>query len=128
MKIMNNIRTLGCALLCVPAFWSVEAMAATLTDLNFSTAPGDVTQLELVFDSTPPEVSGYTIEKPARIALDLPGVDSALSTKRHDIGNGNARSATVVEAKDRSRLVINLNQLVGYTTAVQGNRLFVRIG
>ena len=128
MKIMNNIRTLARALVCVTAFGPLAAVAATLTDLNFSTAPGDVTQLELVFDSTPPEVSGYTIEKPARIALDLPGVDSALSAKRHDIGNGNARSATVVEAKDRSRLVINLNQLVGYTTTVQGNRLFVRIG
>ena len=92
MKIMNNIRTLGRAFVCVSALCSFEVMAATLTDLNFSTAPGDVTQLELVFDSTPPEVSGYTIEKPARIALDLPGVDSALGTKRHNIGNGNARS------------------------------------
>lgn len=128
MKIMNNIRTLGRVFVCVSALCSFEVMAATLTDLNFSTAPGDVTQLELVFDSTPPEVSGYTIEKPARIALDLPGVDSALGTKRHNIGNGNARSATVVEAKDRSRLVINLNELVDYTTSVQGNRLFVRIG
>ena len=128
MKIMNHIRTAGRFVVCATAFLSAQAMSATLTDLNFSTAPGDVTQLELVFDSTPPEVSGYTIEKPARIALDLPGVDSALKTKRHDIGNGNARSATVVEAKDRSRLVINLNQLVGYTTSVQGNRLFVRIG
>ncbi|WP_369986341.1 type IV pilus secretin PilQ [Thalassolituus sp.] len=128
MKIMNHIRTAGRLVVCATAFLSAQAMSATLTDLNFSTAPGDVTQLELVFDSTPPEVSGYTIEKPARIALDLPGVDSALKTKRHAIGNGNARSATVVEAKDRSRLVINLNQLVGYTTTVQGNRLFVRIG
>jgi type IV pilus assembly protein PilQ len=107
---------------------AANVSAVTLTDLNFSTAAGDVTELELVFDGTPPEVSGYTIEKPARIALDMPGVESALQSKRHDIGNGNARSATVVEAKDRARLVINLNQLVNYTTSVEGNRLLVRVG
>ena len=128
MKLINSIRVAGRALVCATAFLSVDALAATLTDLNFSTAAGDVTQLELVFDSTPPDVSGYTIEKPARIALDMPGVDSALTNKRHNIGNGNARSATVVEAKDRARLVVNLNQLVPYSTEVQGNSLFVRIG
>lgn len=128
MIMLKHIRTAGRLVVWATAFLSAQAMSATLTNLNFSTAPGDVTQLELVFDSTPPEVSGYTIEKPARIALDLPGVDSALKTKRHEIGSGNARSATVVEAKDRSRLVINLNQLVSYTTTTQGNRLFVRIG
>ena len=82
MKIMNNISTLARAFVCVTAIWSVEAVSATLTDLNFSTAPGDVTQLELVFDSAPPEVSGYTIEKPARIALDGDENDSrAVRTK-----------------------------------------------
>ena len=125
MKFITNFRALAVSLVlgCVS---SVQAL--TLTDLSFSTAAGDVTELALTFDGAPPEVSGYTIEKPARIALDLPGVDSALATKRHEIGNGNARSATVVEAKDRARLVVSLNQLVGYTTTVSGNTLYVRIG
>src|SRR5690554_1515933 len=58
----------------------------------------------------------------------MPGTHSALTTKRHDIGLGNARSATLVSAKDRSRLVINLSRAVGYTTHVSGNTLVLRIG
>lgn len=102
--------------------------AATLNEMNFSSLPGDITEIRMEFDGTPPQVSGYTIEKPARIAIDLPGVVSALKSKRHEIGLGNARSATLVSTKDRSRLVVNLSHLVGYSTKVEGNTLLLRIG
>lgn len=122
---LNMIRSLlgAVALLAVST-----AHAVSLTGFNYSTAPGDVVEIELGFDGTPPEVSGYTIEKPARIALDLPGVQSELSSKRHELGNGNARNATVVEAKDRTRVVISLINLANYTTTTRGNKVYVRIG
>lgn len=122
---LNMIRSLlgAVALLAVSA-----AHAVSLTGFNYSTAPGDVVEIELGFDGTPPEVSGYTIEKPARIALDLPGVQSELGSKRHELGNGNARNATVVEAKDRTRVVISLINLANYTTTTRGNKVYVRIG
>lgn len=105
-----------------------KAFALSITDINFSSLSGDVTEVRLDFDGQPPEITGYTIEKPARIAIDLPDTQSALTTKRHDIGMGNTRSATLVSAKDRSRLVINLTKAVGYTTKVSGNTLILRIG
>lgn len=107
---------------------SLPAAALTLTDISFSSLPGDVTEVHLKFDGTPPKVSGYTIEQPARIAIDMPGTASALQTKRHEIGTGNARNATIVTTKDRSRLVINLSRAVGYSTAVDGNTVIVRVG
>lgn len=105
-----------------------KAFALSITDINFSSLQGDVTEVRLDFDGQPPEITGYTIEKPARIAIDLPDTQSALATKRHEIGMGNTRSATLVSAKDRSRLVINLTKAVGYTTKVSGNTLVLRIG
>lgn len=107
---------------------SLPAAALTLTDMSFSSLPGDVTEVHLKFDSTPPKISGYTIEQPARIAIDMPGTASALQAKRHEIGTGNARSATIVTTKDRSRLVINLSRAVGYSTVVDGNTVIVRVG
>lgn len=109
-------------------FMVSKAFALSITDINFSSLSGDVTEVRLDFDGQPPEITGYTIEKPARIAIDLPNTQSALTTKRHDIGLGNTRSATLVSAKDRSRLVINLTRAVGYTTQVSGNTLILRIG
>jgi type IV pilus assembly protein PilQ len=128
MKNYSGLRFLIRSLALGLTFTATNVFAVTLTDFKSASSAGDVTEIELVFDGAPPEISGYTIEKPARIALDLPGVTSDLKSKRHELGNGNARSAMVVEAKDRARIVINLNQLVGYTTQVQGNKLFVRVG
>jgi type IV pilus assembly protein PilQ len=128
MKNYRGLRFLIRSLALGLTLTATNVFAVTLTDFKSASSAGDVTEIELVFDGTPPEISGYTIEKPARIALDLPGVTSDLKSKRHELGTGNARSAMVVEAKDRARVVINLNQLVGYTTQVQGNKLFVRVG
>src|SRR5690606_32155614 len=44
------------------------------------------------------------------------------------LGTGNARSITVVEAKDRTRLIVNMIQLQGYETEVQGNDLVLVLG
>ncbi|WP_447801791.1 type IV pilus secretin PilQ [Pseudomonas serbica] len=110
------------------ALLSPMVQAATLKALDVAALPGDRVELKLVFDEPPPAPRGYTTESPARIALDLPGVVSQLASKTRDLGNGNARSATVVEAKDRARLIINLNQLSPYDFRVEGNNLFVVVG
>lgn len=105
-----------------------SATAATLKDMSYATLPGNRLEVKLQFDGTPPEVKGYSIEKPARIALDLMGATSGLSSKYHNLGTGNARNITVVEAKDRTRLIVNLVQLQGYSTEVDGNTLLLVLG
>ncbi len=124
---MNRIfSTLGLSLWI--ALMSPMVQAATLDALDVATLPGDRIELKLTFDGPPPAPHGYTTESPARIALDLPGVVSKLASKNRDLGGGNARSATVVEAKDRTRLIINLTQLTPYSSRVEGNNLFVVVG
>jgi type IV pilus assembly protein PilQ len=107
---------------------SMQSYASDLVDIKFTALPGDVTRMELIFDGTPPEAGGYTIEKPARISLDLPGVNSKLKTKYHKIGFGNARTATVVNAKDRARVIVSLGELVPYSIESSSDRLFVSMG
>jgi type IV pilus assembly protein PilQ len=107
---------------------SSQCLAANLVDIKFSALPGDVTQMELIFDGQPPTPGGYTIEKPARISLDLPGTNSQLDSKYHKIGFGNARTATVVSANERARVIVSLAQLVPYTVEAQSDRLVVLMG
>lgn len=99
-----------------------------LKDIRFSSLPGDVTEIEMDFSGIPPTISGYTIDKPARIAVDLPGVSSVLTSKRYQIGQGNARTAMIVSTNDRTRLVVNLTRMVDYTSRVEGQTLVLRIG
>lgn len=110
------------------ALLSPMVQAASLKTLDVAALPGDRIELKLSFDGPPPQPKGYTTDSPARIALDLPGVASQLASKTRDLGSGNARTATVVEANDRTRLIINLTQLTPYTSRVEGNNLFVVVG
>ncbi|MCS3469493.1 type IV pilus assembly protein PilQ [Pseudomonas sp. JUb42] len=110
------------------AMISPVTQAASLKALDVASLPGDRVELKLTFDTPVPEPRGYTTAQPARIALDLPGVVSQLASKTRDLGAGNAHSVTVVEAKDRTRVIVNLTTLAPYTTRVEGNRLFVVVG
>ncbi len=124
---MNRIfSTLGFSLWI--ALVSPMVMAASLKALDVAALPGDRVELKLSFDGPPPQPKGYTTESPARIALDLPGVTSQLASRNLDLGSGNARTATVAEAKDRTRLIVSLTQLSAYSTRVEGNNLFVVVG
>jgi type IV pilus assembly protein PilQ len=105
-----------------------SANAARMSDIEFSALPGDKTEIRMTFDDRPPMPAGYTIEQPARIALDLVGVTSGLDSKYHSLGTGNARSVTVVESGDRTRIIVSLGELVAYSTRIEGNSLYVLVG
>ncbi|MDX9874056.1 MAG: type IV pilus secretin PilQ family protein [Spongiibacteraceae bacterium] len=102
--------------------------AASLMDLEFHSLPGGAFEAKLVFDEPPPQPQGYSIERPARIALDFPGVTSKLASRRHTLGYENASSAVVIDADGRTRMVLNLVQLAPYSTRIEGNNLFVQVG
>ena len=104
------------------------ANAVTLEDVSFSSLPGERLEVTLQFDGAPPEPSGYTIERPARIAVDLRDTISGLDSRSVPLGSGNAQSMTVVETKDRTRLIFNLVELVPYDTVRSGNSLVMTIG
>ena len=106
----------------------LTAWAATMEAIEFSSLPGDRTEIRMQFDGTPPNPNGYTIEQPARIVLDLPGVVSGLEQKHHSLGIGNARKVSIVSTKDRTRAIVNLTRLVAYETSVSGNTLIMMVG
>ncbi|AVX11805.1 Type IV pilus biogenesis and competence protein pilQ precursor [Streptococcus pneumoniae] len=122
----TTLSRLGVSLLAV--FISPALLAANLNALDVAALPGDRVELKLAFDEPVASPRGYTLDQPARIALDLPGVSNNLGAKNRELGVGNARSVTVVEAQGRTRLIVNLTALVPYSTRVDGNNLFVVLG
>jgi type IV pilus assembly protein PilQ len=122
----TTLSRLGVTLLAV--FISPALLAANLNALDVAALPGDRVELKLAFDEPVASPRGYTLDQPARIALDLPGVSNNLGAKNRELGVGNARSVTVVEAQGRTRLIVNLTALVPYSTRVDGNNLFVVLG
>jgi type IV pilus assembly protein PilQ len=69
--------------------------------------------------------SGFTVQTPPRIALDLPNVGNAMGRSNIEINQGNLRSVNVAQAGDRTRLVLNLKQAANYRAQIQGKVLLV---
>lgn len=104
------------------------AWSASIEDVEFSALSGGRFEVRLKFDGAPPEPSAYTIERPARIALDFPDTKSELAQKRYKLGYDNASSAVILEAAGRTRVVLNLTELVPYNTQVSGNVVRIEVG
>ncbi len=101
----------------------------SLDDISYSALPGDKVQLSLEFsEALQQEPVNFTIDNPARIAIDLPNVTLNLADKSQSIGIGMAHSVVAVEAAGRTRVVVNLVNSVSYDMRLQDNRLLVTLG
>ena len=69
--------------------------------------------------------SGVSIQSPARIALDFPGIANAIGRSSIEINQGNLRSVNVVQVGERSRVVLNLKQATSYRAEIKGKSLMV---
>jgi len=76
-------------------------------------------------EPVPAVPTGFVIQSPARIAFDFPNVNTALGRAPIELNTGNLKSANVIRAGDRSRLVLNLKDSSGYEAKVDGNTLLV---
>jgi type IV pilus assembly protein PilQ len=111
--------------------WGAQAQADaqnSITALNVSSA-GDgtiVIKVELAqpLANVP---AGFTINTPPRIALDFPNTANGLGKSAQDFSEGDLRSANIVQAGNRTRLVINLNQMLAYDTKIEGNNLLITL-
>ena len=75
--------------------------------------------------SKPP--AGFAINTPPRIALDFPDTESALDKAIQNFSIGDLRSANIVQAGSRTRLVVNLNKMMGYETSLQDNTVLITL-
>ncbi|WP_422446337.1 MULTISPECIES: type IV pilus secretin PilQ [unclassified Endozoicomonas] len=109
------------------AMLPISAWGVTLKNMDSAALPGEMVEIRLSFDGAAPVAHGYSIEKPPRISIDLPFTRSELP-KYNEIGFNNAKSVTVLEAGDRTRLVINLQQPTRFSTQTDGRTLSIYLG
>ena len=101
--------------------------ASSLKNVSFTSLPGDSVQIRLAFTGKATKPGSFTIDKPARIVLDFPQTGSALGWKNKNIGIGFAKSLTAVEAGNRTRVILNLVQLIPFESEVSGNNVIITL-
>lgn len=107
---------------------TAQAASLTLDEITYAPLPGDSVQVRLQLSGGAPQPGTFTIDNPARIALDLPGISLGEVRKNQTIGVGVARGIQAVEAGGRTRVVINLVRLVPYQVQTEDNAILVTLG
>jgi len=125
--------TLLLAMTVIPAIFS-NAQAANpqplnvLKSIDFAGLSGNQVQIIMELSQNATNPASFTIDNPARIAFDLPATRNELKKRSQPIGIGPARSITAIEVKGRTRVVLNLFQMVPYETRTEGNKIIVVLG
>lgn len=127
MKSMARLigaRGVGVVLLCVVGVCQAQPRIQSITSSIQGGA--EVVRIELSEPLTAVP-TGFVVQSPARIALDLPGVSSDLQRNAVELNHGNLRMAQVAQAADRTRVVLHLNQPTNYRAEIQGRSLLVAL-
>jgi type IV pilus assembly protein PilQ len=131
IRFKNRTAMLGAMALLALGAISLTAQAQDplkLESVDVQTLSGQQVQLKLHLSGPAPEPLPFTIDKPARIAFDLPNTTLALTTRRFDVRSGGVDTVLAAEANGRTRLVVNVDSLMPYTTKVDGNTIIVTLG
>lgn len=122
---MRMFKRIGLAL-CLMVGQSVFAQASIESVTGSVQGGTEVVRIDLsqAINALP---TGFAIQSPARIALDFPGVSNAMGRSTIEINQGNLRSVSVVQAGERTRVVLNLKQAASYKAEIQGKSLLVSL-
>ncbi|HMW17152.1 MAG TPA: type IV pilus secretin PilQ [Accumulibacter sp.] len=69
----------------------------------------------------------FSVSKPARIALDFPSTVNGLGKSTQNFDEGDLKSANIIQAEDRTRLVLNLHKTMTYEVNLDGNNLLIAL-
>jgi type IV pilus assembly protein PilQ len=123
--IMNKWRALGVATVLAIGAPAVALAQSVIQSITSSQQSGsEVVRIELS-EALTAVPAGFAIQAPPRIAIDLPGVGSALGRPSVELNQGNLRSVNVAQAGERTRLVLNLKQAATYRAQLDGKALLI---
>jgi type IV pilus assembly protein PilQ len=136
LRVFGAIKMFGQPKLALSMFMAMfmsVANAAVLQDVKFASMPGDTVEIVLSFDSPPAKPKVFSIGQTADISVTVDGATNGIGKRYHELGLGNARRMTVIEAENSdgqvaTRFVIDLDTMAPYTSEVSGNDLIMRVG
>ena len=111
------------------SLWTVLATAQTppnsVEAFDVSQQSGKVIVKLTLKEPLKGQPGSFTIANPARIAFDFPNTVNALGRNSQNIGEGELVSMNMVQAGERTRMVLNLRRSVGYETQFDGKNLLI---
>ena len=122
-KMMTGLLKKSLAAICLLSLGLSNAFARELIGLDYSVMTGNAVQLVFTFNEEAVAPRTFTIDEPARIALDFADTENRLQQRNLQVGIGNMQSIISAAAQGRTRVVINLSQKTDFITSVSGNQM-----
>ncbi len=99
-----------------------------IENIDFSTLSGGrvTVRVKLKLPLANPPAS-FTLNNPSRIALDFPDTGNSLAKSNVIADQGTLKSVTMAQAKDRTRMVLNLSKNVAYNTSLNGDEVIINL-
>jgi type IV pilus assembly protein PilQ len=104
-----------------------EAPKNAIEEIRYAKLPGDRIQITLRMAGAPPEPSSFTITNPPRISFDFANMAVSAKKRSVPIKEGALTGITAVDSGNRTRVVLSMVKIVGYTTAVDGNNFVITV-
>jgi len=101
--------------------------ANTIKKIEYSTIQGNRLQISLELSERAVEPLSFTINNPARIAFDFADTGSSLPKRSQPIGIGIAQSIITIPTKTKTRVILNLTEVVPYQVTTQGNKVLITL-
>ncbi|HSI24431.1 MAG TPA: type IV pilus secretin PilQ [Methylotenera sp.] len=105
-----------------------DSFSNKIENIDFSALSGGRVSIRVKLKealANPP--AGFTLNNPSRIALDFPNVGNGLAKSNIPSEQGALKSVSLAQAKDRTRMVLNLSRNVSYNTTLSGNDVIITL-
>jgi type IV pilus assembly protein PilQ len=121
--LLLNLSMIGTAVAAGSAF------SNNIESVDFSSLSGGRVSIRVKMTSAlanPP--ASFSLPSPARIALDFPNTGNGLNKNNITGNQGVLKSIALAQAKDRTRMVLNLSKTVSYNTVLEGSDVIITLG
>ena len=109
------------------------AMAAhaqnSIESVNVAGQQGGATVIKVMLKNAPAAApASFAVNSPPRIAFDFPNTTNGSGKNVQEIGEGDVRRINIVQAGNRSRLVLETARPLGYDAKIEGNAILITLG
>jgi type IV pilus assembly protein PilQ len=127
MNLKRAVRTLLVPVLVALGAGAAQAQDNAIESISANQQGANVV-VNIAMKNAPAKLPlGFAITNPARIALDFGATSNATGKSAQEINLGEVRGVNVVQAGERTRLVMNLKRAASYSTAIDGKSVVVTV-
>lgn len=101
----------------------------SIESVNVSGQQGGTTLIKITLKNAPAATpASFAVNNPPRIAFDFPNTTNGSGKNIQEVGEGDVRRVNIVQAGDRSRIVLETSRPLGYDAKIEGNAIMITLG